>query len=159
MIVRLETRWHVDPDVWANAAGMDPDRCFPEFPWYLSDAISYIPMLDVTDARLRRFAIDYLPDQLDGIARFTMGLSIHVDADTWIRARAEGSGLRPYAEDCGYTAPVPAPHGRAHDDCARHIAEELFNTPMAIESRAAVAVVRPFQHVYTPDQRSAHCEA
>ncbi|MFI0912529.1 hypothetical protein [Streptomyces abikoensis] len=159
MIVRLETLWHVDPDKWAEAAGMAPERCFPEFPWYLSDALAYIPMLDVTDARLRKHTIDYLPDQLDDIARFTMGFSIHVDANVWIRARAEGSGFRPNAEDSGYTAPVPAPHGRARSDLAQHIAEELFNKPMSIESQAAMAVVSPFKHVYVPDQRSARCGA
>lgn len=156
MIVRIDTRWEVDPGTWAEAAGMDPSRCLPEFPWYLSDAVSYIPMLDATNARLRYPGGDeYLPDELDGQVRFTMSWSIHVDADTWIRTRAEGSGPRPHAEDCGYTPPVPAPHGRAHADCAKHFAEQLYNQTMAIESQAIMTVLTPFQRTYRPSDRES----
>ncbi|MHA7956269.1 hypothetical protein ACX9I7_00730 [Streptomyces sp. L500] len=156
MIVRLDTRWEVDPDTWAEAAGMDPSRCIPEFPWYLSDAASFIPMLDATDARLRDPGVDrYLPDELDGQVRFTISWTIHVDADTWIRTRAEGSGHRPNAEDCGYTPPVPAPYGRAHNDCARHFTDELYNQTLVIESKAIMSVLAPFEHTYTPEGRRA----
>ncbi|MEU5429773.1 hypothetical protein AB0H73_29855 [Streptomyces olivoreticuli] len=151
MIVRLNTSWTVDPEKWADAAGMDPSRCLPELPWYISDAVSYIPMLDATDARLRYPGDDsFLPAELDGLVRFTMNWSIHVDADTWIRTRATGSGDRPHAEDCGYTSPVPAPHGRAHADCAQHVADMLYHLPMVIESEATMKLLAPFERTYTP---------
>ncbi|CAM5306935.1 hypothetical protein [Streptomyces abikoensis] len=153
MIFRLDTRWTVDPEIWADATGTDPARCLPEFPWYISDAIGFLPMLDATDARLRDAGAIYLPDQLDGQVRFTMSWTIRVPAETWIRTRATGSGDRPNAEDCGYTAPVPAPHGRAHQDCAQHIAEELFSLPVVIESEATMHVQAPVQRTYTPAQR------
>ncbi|MEV4502625.1 hypothetical protein [Streptomyces klenkii] len=155
MIVRLDTRWEVDPDTWADAAGMDPSRCLPELPWYISDALCYTPMLDATDARLHHLGGRYLPAQLDGQVRFTMNWSIHVPADMWIRTRAEGSGDRPNAEDSGYTPPIEAPHGRAHEDCAEHIAEQLLSLPMVIESAATMTVTNPFQRTYTAEQRRA----
>ncbi|WP_338933180.1 hypothetical protein WEB32_34330 [Streptomyces netropsis] len=149
MIVRINTLWTIVPEKWANAAGMDPSRCLPELPWYISDAICYLPMLDAANTRLRYPGGDTsLPDELDGLVRFTISWSIHVDANTWIRARAKGSGDRPTAEDCGYTAPVPAPNGRARQDCAQHIAEELFGLPMVIESKATMAVTSPLQLAY-----------
>ncbi|MGI5526775.1 hypothetical protein ACQEVX_04900 [Streptomyces syringium] len=154
MIVRLNTLWTVDPEKWADAAGMDPARCLPELPWYISDAICFLPMLDATDARLRHPGGEMdLPAELDGLVRFTMNWTIHVDADTWVRTRAKGSGHRPNAEDCGSTPPVPAPHGRAHADCAQHIAEELYNLPLVIESGATMTVLGPFQRTYRPEGR------
>ncbi|WP_370417689.1 hypothetical protein AB8O64_02875 [Streptomyces sp. QH1-20] len=105
MIVRLNTSWTADPEKWADAAGMAPARCLPELPWYISDAICFLPMLDATDARLRHPGGEMdLPAELDGLVRFTMNWTIHVDADTWIRTRAKGSGHRPQK-----TAALPRP--------------------------------------------------
>ncbi|MEU2868654.1 hypothetical protein ABZ769_05535 [Streptomyces olivoreticuli] len=61
----------------------------------------------------------------------------------------------PNADDRGYAALFPAPQGRAHEDCAERVVEQLYRLPMVIESVATMTVINSFHRIFTLERRSA----
>jgi hypothetical protein len=145
VIARLEFAWNVDPESWARSAERDPGDCWPELPMYLSACMGDLPMIDAAEATPRVRGGTKLSDQLDGRLRFEDFWAIEVEADAWVRARAEGAA---------YAEPVPAPKGRARLDLAEHIAWELFHLPGVVDTDAVLAVRHPYRDVYRPGDRN-----
>ncbi|MBA9005882.1 hypothetical protein [Thermomonospora cellulosilytica] len=134
------TAWDVCPRSWAAAAGMEARRCAVELPFYLSDGIRWLPMVQEADAMPRSRPSPRPRQAGDGRLRFRMEWSIEVEAARWRRARRLGVGY----------AALPV-HPSLRLDVALHFAAELYGLPVVAETDAVMRVLRPCPAAFTPE--------
>ncbi|MFF0754447.1 hypothetical protein [Streptomyces sp. NPDC004267] len=119
MIARLETRWHVGVQSFAQDGGYDPAEVPRELSWYVSASITDIAALVEADG----YAYDFGHSSLrvvDGRVHMAMSWRLSAERAAWAAARRLD------------------PRGPLRRDLAEHVAHELFTLPSVCETDAVM---------------------
>ena len=142
MIVLIRTRFEVDTTRWVNAYGGDEGTAARDLSHYLSDANSCLPSTGEEGGPAfvgsRDWRVEHTADLFEDTVRIHCTWAAECPAEDWITWRAAPR----------YRAAVQVPDGRAREDMARVIAEELFTMGLLSEAQASMTVRYPYHQHY-----------
>ncbi|WP_033819763.1 hypothetical protein [Kitasatospora sp. MBT63] len=149
MIVLIRTRFAVDTARWTDAYGGDEATAARDLSYYLSDANSCLPSTGEeggpANVSPRDWRVERTADLFEDTVRIRCTWAADCPAEDWTTWRA----------DPRYGTAVHVPDGRAREDMARVIAEELFTMGLLSETRATMTVLHPYQQHYEHQWRLA----
>ncbi len=141
MIIRLDTRWVLNADRWAEAAGTDPGDAARDAAWHLSDALESIPYLntDGCPADLQALPGWGVDQDILGTVTIEAPWAVECPAADWVAWRAD-PGFYDQAFD--------VPEGRAREDLTRIAVEGMVSLGILSEAQAAMTLTHPYRYVY-----------